>query len=171
MPDEFHARYSALSRTYVYRILNQSCRPALLRRQVCWVRRPLDADAMHLAAQALMGEHDFSSFRASECQSASAVRRMMHISVERRETAVVITVRANAFLHHMVRNITGALIAVGAGSRHAGWIAELLETRNRRQGGVTAPPQGLYLAHVEYPGACGIPPPDARGSCRGPADV
>ena len=171
VPDAFHARYSALSRTYVYRILNQSCRPALLRRQVCWVRRPLDAGAMHAAAQALMGDHDFSSFRAAECQSASAVRRMMHIGVERCEATVVITVCANAFLHHMVRNIAGALIAVGAGSRAVEWIAELLETRDRRRGGVTAPPQGLYLAHVGYPDEYGVPPPAADGPCRDLAGV
>jgi len=171
VPNTFHARYSALSRTYVYRILNQSSRPALLRRQVCWVRRPLDAGAMHTAAQALMGEHDFSSFRAAECQSASAVRRMMHIGVERCEATVVIKVRANAFLHHMVRNIAGALIAVGAGSRAVEWIAELLETRDRRRGGVTAPPQGLYLAHVGYPEEYGVPPPGADGPCRDRAGV
>ena len=167
VPDRFHARYSALSRTYVYRIVNQPCRPALLRGQACWVRRSLDADAMHSAAQVLLGEHDFSSFRASECQSASAVRRMMHVAVERREATVVLTVRANAFLHHMVRNIAGALIAVGTDRRPGEWIAELLESRDRRQGGVTAPPQGLYLTHVEYPAQFGIPPADADGSCRG----
>src|SRR5687767_479933 len=157
VPDRLHARYSALSRTYVYRIVNQPCRPALLRGQACWVRRSLDADAMHSAAQVLLGEHDFSSFRASECQSASAVRRIMHVAVERREATVVLTVRANAFLHHMVGN----------DRRPGEWIAQLLESRDRRQGGVTAPPQGLYLTHVEYPAQFEIPPADADGSCRG----
>jgi tRNA pseudouridine38-40 synthase len=171
VPVEFHARYSALSRTYVYRIANQACRPALLRDQVCWVRRPLDAQVMHSAAQALLGEHDFSSFRAAECQSATAMRRIEHIRVERRAAMLVITVRANAFLHHMVRNIAGALIAVGTGGRPAGWIAELLASRDRRLGGVTAPPQGLYLAHVEYPDRLGVPPRDADASCRGLAGV
>ena len=167
VPAEFHARYSAVSRTYVYRIVNQSCRPALLRSQVSWVRRPLDAQAMHSAAQALLGEHDFSSFRAAECQAATAMRRIAHIRVERRDALLAITVRANAFLHHMVRNIVGALIAVGTGGRPADWMGELLAARDRRQGGVTAPPQGLYLAHVEYPDRFGVPPTEAHGSCRG----
>jgi tRNA pseudouridine38-40 synthase len=171
VPEEFHARYSALSRTYLYRIVNQPCRPALLRRQVCWVRRPLDAVAMHVAAQALLGEHDFSAFRAAECQSAGAWRRMMSIRVERSGVFITITVRANAFLHHMVRNIAGALIAVGTGRRPVPWVAELLGTRDRRQGGATAPAQGLYLVHVEYPPGLGLPPPGVVAPCRGPTDV
>jgi tRNA pseudouridine38-40 synthase len=171
VPNDFHARYSALSRTYVYRIVNQPCRPALLRRQVCWVRRPLDAEAMHRAAQALLGEHDFSSFRAAECQSASAMRRVMQATVERRGTQLLLTVRANAFLHHMVRNIAGALIAVGIGRHPVDWVAELLEVRDRREGAPTAPPQGLYLSHVEYPGAFAIPPPGTRDPCPGAAAV
>jgi len=170
VPEEFHARYSALSRSYVYRIVNQPVRPALLRQQVCWVRRPLDAPAMHAAAQALVGEHDFSAFRAAECQSASAVRRMMSIAVERRDAGVTIAVRANAFLHHMVRNIAGALIAVGTGARPVAWLAELLATCDRRQGGATAPPQGLYLASVDYPAAFGLPSAGAAGSCPGAGD-
>ena len=171
VPDAFHARYSALSRTYLYRIVNQPCRPALLRGQVCWVRRPLDADAMHTAAQALLGEHDFSSFRAAECQSPTALRSVSHIAVERADAALTITVRANAFLHHMVRNIAGALIAVGTGNRPAPWVGELLQARDRRQGAVTAPPQGLYLAWVEYANEFGIPPPGASGPCPGPPGV
>jgi tRNA pseudouridine38-40 synthase len=171
MPANFHSRYSALSRTYQYRILDQAFRPALMRRQVCWVRRALDAAAMHAAAQVLVGEHDFSAFRAAECQSASARRRVMSIEVGRSDALVTITVRANAFLHHMVRNIAGALIAVGTGRRPVPWIADLLETRDRRQGGATAPAHGLYLAHVEYPVALGLPSPGASGPCPGPADV
>jgi len=171
VPDTFHARYSAVSRTYIYRIVNQPCRPALLRRQVCWVRRPLDAQAMHSAAQALVGEHDFSSFRAAECQSPTALRRVTHIAVERAGADLAVTVRANAFLHHMVRNIAGALIAVGTGDRPPLWIAELLRARDRRMGAVTAPPQGLYLAQVEYPEEFGIPPPDAPAACPGPRGV
>ena len=171
VPGGFHARYSALSRTYVYQIANQPCRPALLRGRVCWVRRSLDSDVMHVAAQDLVGEHDFSSFRAAECQSASAIRRISHIAVGRCDATVVITVRANAFLHHMVRNIAGALIAVGTGSRPAGWIAELLAARDRSKGGVTAPPQGLYLAQVDYPDEFGIPPPGRAGACGDPTAV
>lgn len=167
VPDTFHARYSALSRTYIYRIVNQPCRPALLRGQACWIRKPLDAVAMHVAAQALLGEHDFSSFRAAECQASTALRRVMEITTERRGAEVVIAVRANAFLHHMVRNIAGSLIAVGTGARPIAWVGELLGTRDRRLGGATAPPQGLYLARVEYAYEFGIPPVDAPGSCAG----
>ncbi len=169
--DEFHARYSALSRTYLYRIVNEACRPALLRRRVCWVRRPLDAAAMHAAAQALLGEHDFSSFRAAECQSRSALRRVTHIAVERRGTTLELSVRANAFLHHMVRNIAGALIAVGAGRHPTDWVEELLTARDRRLGAATAPPQGLYLAQVEYPPAFGVPPAGMADVCPAGADV
>jgi tRNA pseudouridine38-40 synthase len=171
VPDTFHARYSALSRTYVYRIVNQPCRPALLRGQVCWIRRPLDAQTMHSAAQALVGEHDFSSFRAAECQSPTALRRVTYIAVECAGADLTVTVCANAFLHHMVRNIAGALIAVGTGDRPPLWIAELLRARDRRLGAVTAPPQGLYLARVEYPDEFGIPPPDAPAPCPGQRGV
>jgi tRNA pseudouridine38-40 synthase len=168
---EFHARYSALSRTYLYRIVNQPGRPALLRRRVCWVRRPLDAGAMHAAAQAVLGEHDFSSFRAAECQSKSTLRRVMRIAVERRGTSVDLTVRANAFLHHMVRNIAGALISVGTGRHAVPWLAELLAARDRRLGAATAPPQGLYLAQVEYPPGFGVPPVEDAAACPASADV
>jgi tRNA pseudouridine38-40 synthase len=169
--NEFHARYSALSRTYLYRIVNEPCRPALLRRRVCWVRRPLDAGAMQTAAQALLGEHDFSSFRAAECQSKSALRRVTHIAVERHGAMVDLTVCANAFLHHMVRNIAGALIAVGTGRHPSGWVEELLAARDRRLGVATAPPQGLYLAQVEYPPGFSVPPAGIAGVCPPGADV
>jgi len=157
VPERFHARYSALSRTYVYRIVNQSCRPALLRGQACWVRRSLDAGAMHSAAQVLLGEHDFSSFRAAECQSASAVRRMMHIAVERREASVVITVRANAFLHHMIRNIMGCLVTVGQGSQPPEWVAEVLQARSRKVAAPTFSPDGLYFLGPVYADSWGLP--------------
>ena len=171
VPDSFHARYSALSRTYVYRIVNRPCRPALLRGLMCWVRPSLEAEAMHSAAQALVGEHDFSSFRAAECQSPTALRRVTHIAVERAGAELALTIRANAFLHHMVRNIAGALIEVGTGKRPARWIAELLEARDRRLGAVTAPPQGLYLARVDYSAEFGLPPAEASGPCPSLRDV
>jgi len=155
--DGFHARRAALSRTYLYRILNRRMRPALDRQRVCWVRRPLDADAMHRAAQCLVGERDFSSFRAAECQSSTPMRRLIEIGVERRGDVVEITVRANAFLHHMVRNIAGSLLLVGGGARPEAWLTEALEARDRKQAGPTAPPQGLYFAGVEYPAEFGLP--------------
>jgi tRNA pseudouridine38-40 synthase len=157
VPGEFHARFSALSRTYLYRILNRPMRPALERQRVCWRRRPLDAGRMHEAAQALVGERDFSSFRAAECQSRTATRRLFEIDVTRAGETVEIRVRANAFLHHMVRNIAGSLLAVGCGDRPVEWIAEVLAARNRTLAGVTAPPDGLYFAGVEYPSGFGLP--------------
>jgi tRNA pseudouridine38-40 synthase len=153
----FHARYSALSRTYRYLILDHPIRPALDRLRVCWSRRPLDAAAMHEAAQILVGEHDFAAFRAAECQSRSSVRRLSAITAVRRDGVVAITVRANAFLHHMVRNIAGALIAIGTGDRSASWLGSVLGGRDRHQGGVTAPAHGLYLTAVEYPAEFGLP--------------
>jgi tRNA pseudouridine38-40 synthase len=157
VPDSFHARYSARSRSYIYRILNQPERPSLERRHVCWVRRPLDAARMHTAAQSLLGTHDFSAFRASECQSKLPVRHLLEIEVERTGAYVDLRVRANAFLHHMVRNIAGTLLAVGKGDREPEWVADVLSRRDRRHAGPTAPPQGLYFAGVEYPDEFGLP--------------
>ncbi len=157
VPADFHARFGALSRRYVYRVLSRPARPALDRLRACWLRKPLDAEAMHVAAQALVGAHDFSAFRASECQSSTPVRRLIEISVSREAEFVEISVRANAFLHHMVRNIAGTLIAVGVGDQPVDWVARVLAACDRTQAGVTAPPQGLYFAGVEYPPALGLP--------------
>jgi tRNA pseudouridine38-40 synthase len=159
VPPHFHARYAALSRTYRYLILNRPMRPALDRLRMCWVRRPLDADAMHHAVQQLLGEQDFSSFRAADCQSRTPMRRLLEASVRRCGDTVAITVRANAFLHHMVRNVAGSLLLVGSGERPAAWLGEVLAARDRTQAGPTAPPQGLYFAGVEYPGEFGLPSP------------
>ena len=156
-PDDFHARYSALSRTYLYRVVNRRMRPALERSRACWIRRPLDEAAMHRAAQQLLGERDFSSFRAAECQSSTPMRHLMEAEVVRRGEVVQIRVRANAFLHHMVRNIAGSLLLVGGGDRPEAWLAEALEARDRTRAGPTAPPQGLYFAGVEYPAGFGLP--------------
>lgn len=157
VPDGFHARHSALSRTYLYRILNRRIRPALERQRVCWVRRPLDATAMHRAAQQLLGERDFSSFRAAECQSSTPMRRLTGASVARSGTGLQVVVTANAFLHHMVRNIVGSLLLVGSGQRPEDWLVEVLEARDRTRAGPTAPPQGLYFAGVEYPPEFALP--------------
>ena len=167
VPDDFHARFSALSRSYVYRILNRAMRPAIDRLRVCWRRGPLDAGRMHAAAQALVGQHDFTSFRAAQCQSRIAVRRLERISVSRAGEIVDIEVQANAFLHHMVRNIAGALLAVGCGDRPPQWIAEVLATRDRTKAGVTAPPEGLYFAGVDYPSGFGLPSGRLRGERQG----
>ncbi|MCM0611899.1 tRNA pseudouridine(38-40) synthase TruA [Marinobacter sediminum] len=154
---DFHARFSAVYRRYRYVIYNGPVRPGIQRGQVSWTFRPLDADRMHQAAQALVGEHDFSSFRAAGCQSRSPIRFMEQISVTRRGEFVVIDVQANAFLHHMVRNLAGALMAVGTGQQSVEWIREILDARDRTVGGVTAPPYGLYLVDVGYPEEYAIP--------------
>lgn len=150
VPDSFHARYSALARTYRYVILNRLSRASLMHHRVSWVRYALDHERMHAAAQALVGQHDFSSFRAAECQSRTPVRQLHAITVERAADVVTITVTANAFLHHMVRNIAGVLIAIGRGQRSVEWCAEVLAVRERAQGGVTAVPHGLYFAGIRY---------------------
>lgn len=157
VPHEFHARYSALSRTYRYVILNRSTRPALERQRVCWVHRALDASRMAAAAALLIGEHDFSAFRSSECQSRTPIRRVQAIDVTRHDDHLFIDVRANAFLHHMVRNIAGLLIRIGSGEAEVGWAREVLESRDRRLGGATASAAGLYLATVRYPDQFGLP--------------
>jgi len=155
--DDFHARYAARARRYRYRILDRNIRPALQRRYVAWERLPLDAEAMHRAAQALIGEHDFSAFRAVQCQARHAIRDMQEISVRREGGEVVVDVRANAFLHHMVRNIVGSLLVIGRGESHEGWMGELLRGRDRTLAGATAPPQGLCFLGPLYPAQWGLP--------------
>jgi tRNA pseudouridine38-40 synthase len=148
--EDFHARYSALSRTYKYVLLNHPVAPAILRHRVGWFHRPLDVERMREAAAALVGEHDFSAFRDSQCQSRSPIRNVMEARIERGESLVVFTFRANAFLHHMIRNLVGSLVYVGAGREEPGWIAQLLASRDRRLAAPTFSPAGLYLAGVEY---------------------
>lgn len=155
--DEFHARYTALSRSYRYRILNRLQRSALHRDRAWWVYQPLDAGRMHEAAQQLLGEHDFSAFRAAGCQASTAIREISAISVCREGNWITLDVTANAFLQHMVRNITGTLAAVGQGEQDVGWVSQVLGGRDRTAGGIAAPPHGLTLVAVEYPAALGIP--------------
>jgi tRNA pseudouridine38-40 synthase len=157
--DEFHARYTALARSYRYVIFNRASRAPLMHERACWRRAALDAERMHAAAQALCGDHDFSAFRAAECQSRSALRRIDRIAVTRQGAFVFIDVTANAFLHHMVRNIAGSLMLVGEGARSADWLAAVLAARERRASGPTAPAGGLYLVRVDYPAACALPAP------------
>ncbi|NLO81234.1 MAG: tRNA pseudouridine(38-40) synthase TruA [Xanthomonadaceae bacterium] len=158
---DFHARFKALSRRYRYIIASRPVLPALYRDRVAWTYKPLDAERMHQAGQALVGEHDFSSFRAAECQAKHARREIYSLSVQRRGDLLYLDVEANAFLHHMVRNIAGVLMAVGSGEQPVQWAAEVLAARDRRLAGVTAPPQGLYLVGVRYPAHYGLPEPGA----------
>ncbi len=155
----FHARFDALRRRYRYVIHNHRARSALLFQRSGWWPQVLDACAMHEAAQALVGEHDFSAFRDSQCQSPTPVRRIESISVRRRLDFVVIDICGNAFLHHMVRNITGTLAEVGLGKRAPIWVAEVLAGRDRKQAGMTAAAGGLYFVGPEYASEFGLPPP------------
>ncbi len=163
VPDDFHARFSATSRHYRYWIQNSQTRPALNRARVTWDHRPLELEAMAMAARSLVGTHDFSSYRARGCQAKSPIRTLHRLDVMRgsQPGSIVLEVVANAFLQHMVRNLAGVLMTIGAGERPPEWAREVLEQRNRACGGVTAPPNGLYLVGVEYPPEFGIPPATA----------
>ena len=155
--DDFSARFAARARRYRYRILNRGTRPGLEHQYLSWERMPLDADAMRAAAQVLRGEHDFSAFRSVQCQAKHARRDLHDIVVTRRDDEVLVEVQANAFLHHMVRNIVGSLLLVGRGERPVGWIAELLEGRDRSVAGPTAPAAGLLFLGPRYPRQWGLP--------------
>lgn len=161
--DDFHARFAALRRAYRYVILNRNVRPALQSRHVSFDYRELDAARMAEAAQHLIGEHDFSSYRAVACQARSPVRHVQRLEVKRQGEFITLDIEANGFLHHMVRNIAGVLMAIGAGERPVAWSREVLEARDRNVGGVTASPYGLYLVRIDYPEEFGIPclPPPA----------
>lgn len=149
--DDFHARFSATGRNYRYRILNRLERSAVHRHWAWWVYQPLDSERMHEAALLLLGEHDFSAFRAAGCRANTANRNITHIAVERDNDWVTLTISANAFLQHMVRNIMGTLAAIGLGEQTVDWMAEVLASRDRKQGGIAAPPHGLTLVSVDYP--------------------
>ena len=154
---QFHARFSALNRTYRYLLTDAKTPSGLLHDQVTWSSRPLDVGAMRVAAAYLVGRHDFTSFRATQCQAKSPVRQIEYLHLMRRGDLIIMEVQANAFLHHMVRNIVGVLMTVGAGDKPAEWVAEVLAARNRSAGGVTAKPFGLYLVGVDYPAHFGLP--------------
>jgi tRNA pseudouridine38-40 synthase len=157
VPDDFHARYGAVRRSYRYVLLNRSTRSALAAGRALVVYRALDAAAMQAAADDLVGEHDFSAFRAAECQARSPVRRIESLRVSRRDQWVVVEVTANAFLHHMVRNIVGTLLAVGLGDAPTSRAREQLESRRRASGEATVAAHGLYLWQVDYPPEFGLP--------------
>jgi tRNA pseudouridine38-40 synthase len=158
--DDFHARFSAQSRTYQYLILNRRARPAVYNGLVTWEYQNLDYDRMKQASLCLVGEHDFTSFRAAACQAKSPIRTIHKLDIDKFGDWYLITISANAFLHHMVRNIAGVLMAIGKGKKEINWINEVLEAKDRKLAGVTAPPHGLYLVDIKYPEQYIIPYPD-----------
>ncbi len=161
--DDFHARFSATARRYRYVIYNHKFRPAILRSGLSHYHQQLDISLMQQAAPALLGEQDFSAFRAIQCQSNTPFRNIHHLNLSRVGDYLVLDIKANAFLHHMVRNITGSLLEIGMGRKPVEWLAELLASRNRSLAAATAKPGGLYLVEVDYPEHFGIP-----GSAPGP---
>jgi tRNA pseudouridine38-40 synthase len=156
--EDFHARFSAQTRRYRYVIFNREVPSVLLHRRATWVHQVLDVSRMQEAAHYLLGEHDFTSFRALACQAKSPVRTIYRLDIKRSGAYLYLDVEANAFLHHMVRNIAGALLAVGRGVQNSHWIRDVLDKRDRTQGGVTAPASGLYLVGVRYADRFGIEP-------------
>ena len=155
--DDFHARFSALSRRYLYLMYQRETQSAMLHGRASYTRRKLDEVSMHAAAQHFLGEQDFTSFRAAGCQSKTAMRNVMHANVYRRGGFLIFDVKANAFLQHMVRNMMGSLLQVGRGDKGPAWIAELLSLQDRARAAPTALPDGLYLVGVEYPQSCDLP--------------
>ena len=157
--DDFHARFSATTRTYRYIILNRRSRPGLHAGKVTWERQPLDESRMQLAAKSLIGEHDFTSFRTVACQAKSPNRDVKRLDIKRVDDYVIFDIEANAFLHHMVRNIAGVLIKIGCGEADISWAAEILALKDRTKSAKTAAADGLYLAMINYPEKYGIPVP------------
>lgn len=155
--DDFHARFAAVARTYRYLILNRFERSALHRDRAWWVYDQLDIERMQKAAKPLLGEHDFSGFRAAACQASTPVRNISHLSLAQRGPWIELEVTANAFLQHMVRNIMGTLVMIGRGDESPGWAAEILASRDRKKGGIAAPPHGLTLVSVAYPDEFDLP--------------
>jgi len=154
---DFHARYSALERCYRYVLFNHAVRPAVEQGRVGWFHLPLDVERMREAARHLLGAHDFSAFRSSECQAKSPIRELRRLDIRKGGDYVVFELAANAFLHHMVRNIVGSLVYVGKGERDAAWLAGVLAGRDRKLAAPTFDAAGLYLAHVSYDPEWGLP--------------
>ena len=155
--DDFSARFSATARQYRYAILNRNGRPAVFHSNLSWRHGAIDENKMHEAAQAIVGEYDFSSFRSSACQAGHANRSIHYINVTRDGEYIYIDIKANAFLHHMVRNIAGSLLMIGQGEQEVNWMHELLLLKDRTQAGPTASAKGLFMVKVTYPEECGIP--------------
>lgn len=157
--NDFHARFCAIARTYRYFILNRQSRPGIYNGKVTWEHQSLDERRMQEAANFLIGEHDFTSFRAVACQAKSPIRTVKMIKVKRIDDYIMFEIKANAFLHHMVRNIAGVLIKIGRGEAKVSWITEVLALKDRTKAAKTASPDGLYLAVIQYPEKYGIPMP------------
>lgn len=153
----FHARFSARARRYRYLLLNRATRPGLQSGRVGWFHAPLDVEAMRAAASHLLGEHDFSAFRSAECQAKSPIRVLEALAIQRQGEVIVFDLKANAFLHHMVRNIVGCLVYVGKGKHAPPWLGELLAARDRKLAAPTFAPDGLYLTAVDYEARWGLP--------------
>jgi tRNA pseudouridine38-40 synthase len=168
VPDDFHARFSALQRCYYYALYTGPHRSPLLNGRAGYYMLPpgkhLNIDAMRIAAQYLEGQHNFSAFRAAQCQAKSPIKTLYELHMEARGNWIFCRIRANAFLYHMVRNIMGSLIAVGADRRPPEWLLELLEQQDRRSAAPTFMPDGLYLAEVTYPEHFGLPKTDCSAS-------
>jgi tRNA pseudouridine38-40 synthase len=154
---DFHARYSALARSYRYELINRPVRPALSARHAGWYHAPLDVDAMREGARSLVGEHDFSAFRAADCQAKTPVRTVHSIGIERQGERISFSIRANAFLQHMVRNIVGSLVYVGCGKQPPAWLHQLLISKDRSNAAPTFAAEGLYLERIEYETKWGLP--------------
>ncbi len=157
VPADFHARFKAEARRYRYLIYNHPTRPALGRWQMTWHYAPLDVERMAAAAQVLVGRHDFSAFRAAQCQSRQPVRQVEHLTLQRRGRYILLDIQANGFLHHMVRNIVGVLLPVGEGRKPQEWVQTVLQSQDRRCAGLTAPAEGLYFVDVRYPPRFSLP--------------
>jgi tRNA pseudouridine38-40 synthase len=157
VPEEFHARFSAQARSYQYVLINRPARSAVHHGKVGWFHAPLDVQTMREAAKFLLGEHDFSSFRAAECQAKSPVKNLAQLDIHQQGDVIIFDLAANAFLHHMVRNIVGCLIYVGKGQHPPEWMQEVLQARQRKQAAPTFAPDGLYLRHIKYDAKWGLP--------------
>lgn len=160
--DDFHARFSAVARTYHYVLDTAKTRPAIFHNRVTWHPYALDENCMHQAAQYLIGEHDFSAYRSSQCESKTPMRNIQKIKVVRKENYVILEITANAFLHHMVRNIVGVLLKIGERIESPIWAQEILLAKDRTKAAATAPPAGLYLTRVDYPKTYAFPLEDSR---------
>jgi tRNA pseudouridine38-40 synthase len=157
VPEEFHARFSAQARSYQYVLINRPARSAVHHGKVGWFHAPLDVPAMRAAAQHLLGEHDFTSFRAAECQAKSPVKNLAKLDISQQGDTIIFDLGANAFLHHMVRNIVGCLVYVGKGKHPPEWMKEVLDARQRKIAAPTFAPDGLYLRHITYDAKWGLP--------------